>query len=394
MLKRVEIKYFRSCQNVVLDNLGRVIVLAGRNAAGKTNILRAIEWLASVATSAALPKGGVESGNVLLDVLIGDSIYHYSLKVELRQSPSREGPLAALTEELSVEGVDGALTAIFGRKNEEVNLSQTESKIGIGMAAPCMPALLSLLPADVPILASIRPFISFLARIRYYPLLDSPNLDKYPISKAEYDEWLARYNSTGDPGEEVSPRLVHAFLTNTAQLDELRSLLGPNGLGLLDEILIHEAAVPTKSEDHKEQTEKWYWFYFQPSLQAVRGRRFLIPFENLSAGTRRVFRILVSLIFDQATVMLLEHPEDGIHRGLLGKLIDVLQTYSIQSQLIISSHSSVVFNMLHPGSVRLVTSWEGNTRVRPLTPDELTLAGRFLEEDGAFSDFLESVSED
>ena len=92
--------------------------------------------------------------------------------------------------------------------------------------------------------------------------------------------------------------------------------------------------------------------------------------------------------------MLLEHPEDGIHRGLLGKLIDVLQTYSIQSQLIISSHSSVVFNMLHPGSVRLVTSWEGNTRVRPLTPDELTLAGRFLEEDGAFSDFLESVSED
>ena len=140
MLKRVEIKYFRSCQNVVLDNLGRVIVLAGRNAAGKTNILRAIEWLASVATSAALPKGGVESGNVLLDVLIGDSIYHYSLKVELRQSPSREGPLAALTEELSVEGVDGALTAIFGRKNEEVNLSQTESKIGIGMAAPCMPA--------------------------------------------------------------------------------------------------------------------------------------------------------------------------------------------------------------------------------------------------------------
>ncbi len=40
MLKRVEIHNFRSCHNVVLDDLGAVTVLVGRNAVGKSNILR------------------------------------------------------------------------------------------------------------------------------------------------------------------------------------------------------------------------------------------------------------------------------------------------------------------------------------------------------------------
>ena len=51
MLKRIEIKSFRSCRDVVLDNLGATTVLVGRNAVGKTNILKAIEWVASTATS-------------------------------------------------------------------------------------------------------------------------------------------------------------------------------------------------------------------------------------------------------------------------------------------------------------------------------------------------------
>ena len=62
--------------------------------------------------------------------------------------------------------------------------------------------------------------------------------------------------------------------------------------------------------------------------------------------------------------MLVEHPEDSIHQGLLRKLLGVLRTYSGQSQLILSSHSSVVFNTLDPRAIRLVTMEEGNTKVR------------------------------
>jgi predicted ATPase len=194
-------------------------------------------------------------------------------------------------------------------------------------------------------------------------------------------------------------RLLHAVLTNPAQFEELKSLLGQNGLGLLDDILVHRVQIPTKSEDRKELVEKekeketFYSFYFQPGLQPARQVGYF-GFESLSAGTQRVIRILVSLVFDQSTVMLLEHPEDGIHRGLLLKLIDVLQKYADQSQLIVSSHSSVVFDTLNPATIRLVTMGEGKTKIRSLTPAELGAAGKFLEEEGSLSDFLETVEED
>jgi AAA ATPase domain len=49
VLKRIQIKNFRSCKNVIIDQIGDIIALVGRNAAGKTNILKGVEWLARTA---------------------------------------------------------------------------------------------------------------------------------------------------------------------------------------------------------------------------------------------------------------------------------------------------------------------------------------------------------
>jgi len=183
-------------------------------------------------------------------------------------------------------------------------------------------------------------------------------------------------------------------LTNESQFQEIRSLLGRDGLGVVDNLGIQSQTfeVP-KSQQQKEGPIKLYRVWFQPSLQASASSRDF-DFADLSTGTQRVIRILVSLIFDESAVMLLEHPEDGIHRGLLRKLIDLLQKYADQSQLIVSSHSPEVFNMLDPRAVRLVTMDEGATKVRALTPEELRIAGKFLEEEGTLADFLQTVAED
>ena len=37
---------------------------------------------------------------------------------------------------------------------------------------------------------------------------------------------------------------------------------------------------------------------------------------------------------------------------------------------------------------------DNTTRVRPLTSSELSAAGKFLEEEGSLSDFIEAVEED
>ena len=91
--------------------------------------------------------------------------------------------------------------------------------------------------------------------------------------------------------------------------------------------------------------------------------------------------------------MLIEHPEDEIHEGLLRKVIDLLKSHSDESQVILSSHSSAVFNSVDPTEVRLVTMDSGKTRARGLTPQEVAVAKKYLEEQGTFADFLETVEE-
>jgi len=209
------------------------------------------------------------------------------------------------------------------------------------------------------------------------------------IRQADYDEWVARH--PGGLGNSALMRLLHMALTNEEQLAEVRSLLGPDGLGLVDQF-VYRKVEPTNLGRETARTNQWYLLSFQPTSQP-RNRPVFFDFDDLSSGTQRLVRIVVSLIHDQSAVMLLEHPEDGIHRALLRKLIDLLQKYSDQTQLIMASHSSIVFNTLDPSAIRLVTMEEEGTKVRALTREEVKAAGRFLEEDGSLSDFIETVEE-
>lgn len=391
MLTRVEIKEFRSCHNVVLDNLGPVTVLAGRNAVGKTNILRAIQWAADTATSEKVQQTPNSAGQVSLEAVVGNTTYRYELTVRVTLTGKPEPPFdSLLAESLEHEDSHGSRRRIFQRKNEEVILLESPTRVSIGAFTPCMPALVSLMPADSPIVTSVRPFLSVLERIRYYPL-EADTHDSFPrliVAQTEYDEWLTKYRGTGDPGQSVLRRLLHLSLASKPQFEEIVGLLGPNGLGLVDQITMRDLGSP-KATDRKGETNKWYWLGFQPGLQSN-----WFSLNDLSAGTQRIIRLIVSLIFDQSAVMLVEHPEDSIHRGLLRKLLGVLQTYSDQSQLIVSSHSSAVFDTLDPKAIRLVTMEEGATKVRALTSEELHAAGRFMEEEGSLSDFIDTVEVD
>ena len=74
----------------------------------------------------------------------------------------------------------------------------------------------------------------------------------------------------------------------------------------------------------QKQEEKWYFVLFQPNANPTN----VFSLSDLSSGSQRLLGIVASLIYDHSAVMLLEHPEDGIHRALLRKLIGLLETYS------------------------------------------------------------------
>jgi predicted ATPase len=394
MLTQIEIKNYRSCRHVVLKDLGPFTVLVGRNAAGKSNILRGIHWLAANATvEPRFVSQANATTRVSCQVVLGNEIYRYSLErhVNVAEPPPRSE--VSRSESLRHATAGARETPVFSRDGEEVRISNGRRKtsISIGRYAPCMPALISLLPADSATTKVIRAFLHYLERIRYYDSgREAAVADSMLINRATYDEWLARHDT--NPGDSPLMRLLHMALANAEQFAEVRSLLGPHGLGLLDQIEWGKFKIGLKPTQREKILDQWYRIVFAPTSRSRHGPQFL-DFNDLAAGTQRIVRIVVSLIHDQSAVMLLEHPEDGIHRGLLRKLIDLLQKYSDQSQLIIASHSTVVFNSLDPRAIRLVTMGEDGASVRSLTERELRAAETFLEDEGTLSDFIESVEE-
>ena len=108
----------------------------------------------------------------------------------------------------------------------------------------------------------------------------------------------------------------------------------------------------------------------------------------------QVLYLLVALLFDRSSVMLVEQPEDGIHPGLLAKLIGLLRVNADPTQIVLTSHSPTVLSSLRPEDVRLVEMRDGSTQVRALTENEVQRAQEYMQREGSLAEFLELIQED
>ena len=136
MLQRVEITNYRSCHGVVLDNLGAVTVLIGRNAVGKSNILRGIQWAASAATAANVDEIRNAYVAITLRVSAGASVFDYFIRLLATNADPKRQPGGDLSESLTHSD---AHTAVFERENEKVTIGPWEAQpqtINIGRYAP------------------------------------------------------------------------------------------------------------------------------------------------------------------------------------------------------------------------------------------------------------------
>lgn len=392
MLTSVEITSFRSCRDTRLDNLGLCTVLVGRNGAGKSNILQAIEWIAQVASSQnRVSVSSSEHFSASVEFTIDSASYRFSASLKWQTANQ------VLQEQLS-QLVDGKWERLLTRDGDSVKFDGILPAITLQPNMPSLPALISLLPKETRIAKHLDNVTTFFSSIRYYPIdeTSAPGRDRIAqdvIMDTSYNAWLAEYKSTGRAKDEPQHKLLYLSLNPSDQLDELKSLLGQDGLGIIDEIHF-EGFKPQTSKNPAELSNTFYFIGFVPSGTVHIGD--LPPYRqysDLSHGTRRVLRILLAVLFDKSSVMLLEHPEDGIHPGLLKKLIGLLKSYASPSQLICASHSAEVFNMLAPDDVRLVSLSDGATAVRSLTAQEIDAVTHYISEEGPLSDFLESIQD-
>jgi predicted ATPase len=402
MLRSVRIQNTRSCRDTRMD-LGRpVTALVGRNGVGKTNIIQTIGWIVQSATRASpiqwheVHQTQPEESAVQLTLDVGATAYDYILSIPPLWPHSGGRTAVEIREYLRLLPSDGGdVITLLERSGEEVRVRDLSSPIRVGASTPAIGALSSLLPDGTPLGMHLRCLSDSMQTVSYYGLESPGEYRQTLLRERDYRDWRLTHFPTGPVSNSVSMRLLYMYREDRAMLQEFLDLLGEKGLGLLADFKIHEMQFPgvtPPTEKNGSEVDTVYVPFFIPA-RGIGGTGRSFGLDSLSAGTQRIIQMAVALLFDRRTTMMVEQPEDCIHPGLLRKLLDLFRSYSDRTQIVFSTHSPAVLDMLKPEEILLVTAPEGNTEVRGLSPHEMSVARQFLQEEGALSEFYETLDE-
>jgi AAA15 family ATPase/GTPase len=199
---------------------------------------------------------------------------------------------------------------------------------------------------------------------------------------------LHQDNSSSDTSNLM--RIIHLHLDNKDVFDELKSLMGSYGLNLIDNISVMTHVLDNENENENE-TGKPDTIYFV----RFKMKNGTVSYDQLSFGTQHVISILLSILYDNTSVLLIEQPEDGIHVGLLRKLIPLCIQYILAhgKQLFITTHSTDVIDILQPENLKLVSMTESGTKVNTLCSEDMCHIKDFIKDEGTLSEFIDTIEE-
>ncbi|UQA54616.1 AAA family ATPase [Polyangium aurulentum] len=182
-----------------------------------------------------------------------------------------------------------------------------------------------------------------------------------------------------DPNVGFAGGIVHMWEHDTEQFEELVELL--RDLDLVRNVKVELYEGPQAVRNAAEHRT-----YATVLFDGVN-------FGLCSDGTQRVTSILRQLIREDLSCLLVEEPETAVHPRLLGKLLGVIESYSFDRQVVLSTHSPEVVDWCGPTGLRIVERLEGQTQVHGLGSEELARVHRYLADEGTFSDFVYRWSE-
>lgn len=170
-------------------------------------------------------------------------------------------------------------------------------------------------------------------------------------------------------------------------------IVGPKGIGLIDDIIFKE--IPTSSIEYSVRSggrviqHKREKILIVPQFRIANNE--LSP-NQLSEGTFKTITLLFYLVTEASQLLLIEEPEVCVHHGLLSSIIELIKTYSVDKQIVVSTHSDFVLDKVDPENVYSVTkSPDTGTNVAHITKAmsrrELSALRLYLETEGNLGEY-------
>jgi len=216
-----------------------------------------------------------------------------------------------------------------------------------------------------------QPLHQFFTGISYYSASQFTDPTRCPVSIEIEDERIQRRGFRAADHTRFLHDLykVYSSKTRSREYEEFLSIVGPNGLRLVDQIYFRELELPQSRYEVRVGGKV---------VRERSQRRLLIPYfrvdgnrlspNQLSEGTFKTIALLFYLVIDKGSLLLIEEPEVCIHHGLLKSILGLVKSYSTSKQIIISTHSDFVLDMLAPENVFLVhKEHRHGTKVKAVT---------------------------
>jgi ABC-type branched-subunit amino acid transport system ATPase component len=386
-IERVDLQNYRSCKKATFELNENLSALIGANGAGKSNVLNGILLLKKIARVSRVRHDDdpyLSSCKLSARFNVDGVTTKYEALIEYATNERNIDEVVTATEKWNFKEISGQgrwlkLPMSFPRDMRTYQSSYRRvvrnAHGGYRVVAynPIDELKLSKGISET-ISNVIRKILEFVDGISYYSASRFTDPSKCPSSfELESERLSRRIPRMGDEHLQFMFDLYSAYKNDKSEFDEFISLVGSEGIGLVDAIEYAEIDVPsniyqvvTGGRVRRQEVKR---VLVIPNI--IIGGNKLSP-NQLSEGTFKTLGILFYIITDKSRLLLLEEPEVCVHHGLLASIMEIIKSFSLKKQIIISTHSDFVLDALDPSNVFVVRNYSQKGTIVKHVPSSMS----------------------
>lgn len=353
-----------------------VVILVGRNGAGKSAILEGFKAISSIATGGIIGRSSTPKILKIEILTPSDRRLEYTYKFIIQDISTNETEVElSFTWDDHCQYLDGEKELLWTTKHGVTNLENIGSPIItiLGNTSSLQKTTLSenspiKLPIEMQWIRAALNGVYLLGKIPVRTTSERQEAAPSTSNKFIYSDF--------DLINQLCFKILR--LMKTGELYELESVCQRVGIG--NKITVEKFFPPRIPREYFEGAD----YFFLVLLDGIN-------IGLLSDGTLRILAILVELInLNHSATIIIEEPETQIHPGMLAKLLNEIEAYTFDKNLILSTHSPQVVAWTSPENINLVHRKDGRTFVRKLDEDEIHNVIEYISDEGDLGEWIYS----